>query len=948
MAKRQKVKRFSVMAWDNAHYRQTDEYTRAVDVLFDRATAEITKAAARGKYDPDKPFSFDDYPSVQSVMQKVVAGLTKKVTTVIESGSKKQWLFACAKNDGFIASIMDTSKISKARLKKMQDRNLDALHTFQTRKIEGMNLSQRVWKYTKQYKDQIEVALDVGLGEGRSAQELARDVKQNLKEPDNLFRRVRDKRGNLVLSRRARAFHPGQGVYRSSVKNAQRLTRSEINMAYRESDFLRWQQLDFVVGYEVKRSNHEPLCKCDICAKLVGRYPKWIKFKGWHPQCMCYAVPILMDEETFEANELGDLKAALHGTKYKKLAAKNGVPDVPKGFHDWVDAHKEAQKNWSSTPYFIRDNFIDGDLSKGLKPMFPTIKTPLQLAEERHEARSPEYVKEVQGKWLQRAKDMGNALVKEIHDGGFDILGIDTKQLQRAINGKDVEEIQNRTQEARATMEKMKQDIIAKANAMLTEAEQWKDIDSSTLKNQMKGTDFFMISEETKNLKMEIDDLKKKVADLGVYIPDVMKWHDKFTFDELEKTRAGVERTLGMMPSDLPGRKSKLEFEIDWVEKHKKYSTWAVAKSAYEKELDHVKRKIEEKKIADDVTVALAVATTSRSTAFKAMADEMRVILSTPGFDLTKARQKADELIKKQKEIESRRKKTLSKDAKVDGSVAVARESLDDLKKRLGTSMPKTLAKLDTAIKRFERTRSYGQKAKDHKDEIEDLMRKVFDIHDYGMNIDEDVVEKVLTSWFKNTFEVGGGNGYVGSHKTTGKIESSHARLSAAHKLFGLPQKDLQADQLERKEYEKYGNLLDHDILHSLRSNTATQYGRVEVRFKKGKVIPTWTAGDSLGAKWQPSLCSDPKSCSFDDYYNTPTTNQEDVTDLQKFKNNHIARYLELQYHGDLTVDCVESIAFPYDILDTSRSREYAIGLKWKNAGVKVYFIKDDGTLGQL
>lgn len=372
MAKRKKTTRFSIQAYDNAHYRQTEQYTNAVDALFDRATAEIAKAAAKGEYDPNKPFSFADYPGVQSVMQQVTEQLASRLTTTIETGSQREWLFACKKNDGFVASIMDTSKLSKAQLRKMQDRNLDALQSFQGRKVEGMNLSQRVWKYVGQYREQMETAIDVGLGEGRSAQQLARDVKQNLKDPNRLFRRVRDKRGNLVLSKAARAFHPGQGVYRSSVKNAQRLARSEINMAYRESDFLRWQQLDFVVGFEVKRSNHEPLCKCKTCERLVGRYPKTFKFKGWHPQCMCYAVPILMDEETFDENELGDLKAALFGTEYKKLQAKNLVTDVPDGFKEWVKEHVEAQKNWGSTPYFIKDNFKGGKLSEGLKIELPT------------------------------------------------------------------------------------------------------------------------------------------------------------------------------------------------------------------------------------------------------------------------------------------------------------------------------------------------------------------------------------------------------------------------------------------------------------------------------------------------------------------------------------------------------------------------------------------------
>ena len=373
MAKRYKATRFSIEGFDTAHYQTTEQYARLVDELFSRATVEITNAAAKGTYNPDVPFSFADYPALNGLVQKVGNQLAAKVQAVIEQGSRNQWLFACKKNDGFIKSIFDTSKLPKSQLRKMQDRNLDALSTFQGRKVDGMDLSQRVWRTVGQYKTQLETALDVGLGEGRSAQQLARDVKQNLKEPNRLFRRVRDKRGNLQLSKAARAFHPGQGVYRSSVKNAQRLTRTEINMAYREADWQRWQTLDFVVGFEVRRSNHEPKCKCDLCERLVGRYPKTFKFTGWHPQCMCVCVPILMDDETFDQNELADLKTALHGKEYQKQAAKNEVTDVPQGFKDWVADHVDAQENWGSTPYFIRDNFKNGNLKDGLKIKMPTV-----------------------------------------------------------------------------------------------------------------------------------------------------------------------------------------------------------------------------------------------------------------------------------------------------------------------------------------------------------------------------------------------------------------------------------------------------------------------------------------------------------------------------------------------------------------------------------------------
>ena len=381
MAKRPKTTRFSIKDFDIAHYRATEQYANAVDNLFAIATSEIARAASKADFNPDKPFSFDDYPKVKAAMQATVASLTKKVQAVVETGSRKQWLFSCKKNDAFIKSVFDTSKLKKSDLKAMMDKRLDALATFQGRKVAGMNLSQRVWKYTTQFREQIEHALDVGLGEGRSAQELSQDVRQNLQDPNRLFRRVRDKRGNLVLSKAARAFHPGQGVYRSSYKNAMRLTRSEINMAYRESDYQRWQNLDFVVGFEIMRSNHKPLCKCKTCEKLVGRYPKTFKFVGWHPQCMCFAIPIMEDfySEGRRNDRVNRLKAALNGTTAKKYISPETIDKMPDGFNEWVDANKDKQKNWSSTPYFIRDNFKNGSLADGLNITFPVVPAAVRV-----------------------------------------------------------------------------------------------------------------------------------------------------------------------------------------------------------------------------------------------------------------------------------------------------------------------------------------------------------------------------------------------------------------------------------------------------------------------------------------------------------------------------------------------------------------------------------------
>lgn len=242
-------------------------------------------------------------------------------------------------------------------------RILHALKAFQQRKAGGMNLSQRVWNLSEQYKTELEMALSAAIEPGTSAIELAADIKTYLNEPDKMFRRFRykDEDGNWqrkwkqkftdadgkvhFIDADPKAYHPGRGVYRSSARNAQRLARTEINMAYRKAEQERWKSFDFVVGYEVKITQNGKHVE-DICDCLKGKYRKDFKFMGWHPQCMCYTVPILKTEDEFFDDD-EDAKSV------------NEVEDVPQGFAKWVENNAdriEAAEKRGTVPYFIADN----------------------------------------------------------------------------------------------------------------------------------------------------------------------------------------------------------------------------------------------------------------------------------------------------------------------------------------------------------------------------------------------------------------------------------------------------------------------------------------------------------------------------------------------------------------------------------------------------------------
>lgn len=200
------------------------------------------------------------------------------------------------------------------------------------RRIHGLTLSQRVWNLQAGMIEQIEATLQLGILEGKAANSISTDLKKYLKEPDKLFRRVRDEKGNLKLSKNASNYHPGQGVYRSSFKNARRLAANEINKSYRYAQWETWQNLDFVVGQEIRRSNH--VYDCDVCESLKGRYPKDFKFSGFHVQCRCYVIPILSTQKELLDSINDD----------SPVRSKNEIKSFPGNFHKWVEDNKHRYK----------------------------------------------------------------------------------------------------------------------------------------------------------------------------------------------------------------------------------------------------------------------------------------------------------------------------------------------------------------------------------------------------------------------------------------------------------------------------------------------------------------------------------------------------------------------------------------------------------------------------
>lgn len=371
-------------------FKRTEGYAINVRNLYRDTMMQLINLVKGTELEDGKPFSFSEY-SYGDEATVIFRSLYSRIYQEIRGDVEKEWMLSNTNNDELIKSVFGEHAIQDNHFARFFDRNKEAMNAFFSRKTDsGLNLSQKVWKYTGQYREELENCLDLAIGEGVGADKLASKIQKYLQDPDRFYRRFRvrtgtDDSGNptygSIWKRRVydkeiegykwvdddpKKYHPGQGVYRSSYKNAQRLARTETNIAYRTADYERWQQLDFVVGIEIKLSNNHP--HTDICDDLAGIYPKTFKWTGWHPNCRCYQTPVLATE-----GEIDDmLDKILSEDTVDPMESSQAVEEYPDEFKEWVKENEERMENAEAKgtlPYFIKDNKTDvGDILKPLTP----------------------------------------------------------------------------------------------------------------------------------------------------------------------------------------------------------------------------------------------------------------------------------------------------------------------------------------------------------------------------------------------------------------------------------------------------------------------------------------------------------------------------------------------------------------------------------------------------
>lgn len=383
-------------------------------------------------------FNFDNYPTLRKRLDDIFNDYYANSMLCIKNGITDGVALAYNHDNADLSgfSVMSNKALSAARK--------TAAETFIASRLysdKGLNLAQRIWNYCQQTKSEFEVAMSNaiadGIKDGTSAEDIGRQIRQYLKEPDMMYRRyhtvqrlANGQKKDVVTWRRKRIIDGkvrfveeplekvGQGVYRSSRMNALRVARTEINAAYHTTRNERWANEPFVIGQHIHVSpQHDPEEDADICDELEGYYPKDFVWNSWHPQCMCTSDPVMISGDEREQF----YKRLLNGEDMSNYVSPNRIKDVPDQYKRYiednadkiVDAYKRDKLAWhlaNNKSYWTR--FLDATQRKQMGADAMSRREAIQeIAKARHAKRD---ANKIQKNWTLRRSAMYMERMNEV------------------------------------------------------------------------------------------------------------------------------------------------------------------------------------------------------------------------------------------------------------------------------------------------------------------------------------------------------------------------------------------------------------------------------------------------------------------------------------------------------------------------------------------------------
>lgn len=306
------------------------KYMSQVQSIYDRIANQMAISIDGTNFEGSEEFLFRNYPELNQTINNLMSDYVTQMYGLIYSGTSNEWKESNIMQDLLASKVLRAYDFEKEgdKYNRYFQPNSEALEAFQQRVDRGMNLSQKLWLQSQALKKEMEQTISTAIDKGQSAVVLSKRISKYLSDFPSMKADYAERYGKAVSC---------LDCQYASI----RLARTEINMAYRKAEQTRWKQFDFILGYEIKLSKRHPAP--DICDDLIGRYPKDFVFLGWHPNCMCYVIPIVMSDEEY----------------YNSKQRVNNYMPLPSGLGSWID--KNCLRILSSSrrgtlPYWLRDN----------------------------------------------------------------------------------------------------------------------------------------------------------------------------------------------------------------------------------------------------------------------------------------------------------------------------------------------------------------------------------------------------------------------------------------------------------------------------------------------------------------------------------------------------------------------------------------------------------------
>ena len=240
-------------------------------------------------------------------------------------------------------------------------------------------------------------------------------------------------------------------------------------------------------------------------------------------------------------------------------------------------------------------------------------------------------------------------------------------------------------------------------------------------------------------------------------------------------------------------------------------------------------------------------------------------------------------------------------------------------------SVPATLSNFEKHSQNWENTVVKKELSDNEIKILGDKVKKLIDDNEYSMRVWNDVLEKILQDGrFKNQFET----------NTSGGLLDKEMRIKATKQLFG------ESAIKDAKDFEKYGYLGTKGFIND--ASAADQYGDCIVHFKKDmlKNRVTYTIDDSLDFAYDEKIIAgnadNPRANGIyiDGLREAFELLSSNNLTLPNFLEECTSSYFELQYHGELTTDCISEVCFTEGL----PSKEVVDILKSKN--IKVFIME--------